>query len=153
MLCSLAGFVYSGHPSILSDNGKRHGSGHQFCLEQRLAWPTSPILKWQSLSQVVLRKAEGWMESEDSLHSFLCCRLSSPVLTPFRTALCHALRLSVICSQVPGSMSASLRLRLQTSLKCSAGRPVGRCPVASSPYSPSFGSLSKVDDRYGLHGK
>ena len=39
--------IYSGsrHPSILSDNGKRHRFGHQFCLEQRLAW-----LKVQTLS-------------------------------------------------------------------------------------------------------
>ena len=56
----------SRHPSIWSDNGKRHGFGHQFYLEQRLAWLTSPILEWQSLLQVVQRKVEGWLESGDS---------------------------------------------------------------------------------------
>ena len=139
--------LLSRHPSILSDNGKRHGFGHQFCLEQRLAWLPSPILEWQSLSQVVQREVGGWLESRDSWRSFLRCLLSSsslfclssPILTPFRTALRHALRSSAICSQLPGSMSASLRSRLQTSLKRSAGWPAGRCPVASSPYSISFG--------------
>ena len=61
------------------------------------------------------------------------------VLTPFRTALRLALRSYAICSQLPGSMSASLRSHLHTSLKHSAGWPVRRCPVASSPYSTSFG--------------
>ena len=66
-------------------------------------------------------------------------RLSSPVLTPFRTAVRHALWSSAFCSQLPGSMSANLRSRLQASLEHSAGWPAGRCPVASSPYSTSFG--------------
>ena len=49
------------------------------------------------------------------------------------------LRSSASASQVSMSMPVSSRSRLQTSLTRSAGRPIGRHPVANSPYKRSFG--------------
>lgn len=78
---------------------------------------------------------------------FLRCLLSSscwlhfsyPFLTPSRTAKGLLLRSSASRSQLSGSMPASFRSRLQTALKRRTGRPTGRRPVASLPYTTSFG--------------
>ena len=118
----------SRHPSILSDNGKPHGFGKSI-----LFGATSGVAD-KSNPRVAVSVTGGAAEGGGlvgvqgllTLFPVLSLVLQQPVslvLTPFRTALRHALRSSAICSQLPGSMSASLRSRLQTSLKHSAGQP------------------------------
>ena len=97
--------------------------------------------EWQSLLHVYAGCSTELTQSFllARLSVAACVSLSSPVLRCLVTAPLHCDRSAARFSQVSVSIPTAFMSRFTTSQYRSCGRPVRLLPVASSPYSKSFG--------------
>ena len=110
-----------------------------------LEWLCRPTREWQSLPHLVQEKGVGcWGYLPRSFRLLLLSKAavvsaSSANFAPCLTVCLQDGRSSAMLSHESLSMLHRFMSLLQTSLKCSLGRPACREPSASSPYKRSLG--------------